>query len=190
MSDTRNLLLSAIGAAALAFAAAPAVQAAQILSDHLVVYNKAGVVKFNIAESESRENPGAIFALPNKLKIDPAFLGQATYLVEPATGQLSDIFGICTCGPKGKLALGFASDSDQAPVTFSTNNPIVYTEFKAGPYDATFYLSPKLKAAGWTAYFYSDGASVPEPGTWALMLTGAALTGFALRRRAARLAAA
>ncbi|WIM06106.1 MAG: PEP-CTERM sorting domain-containing protein [Candidatus Nitricoxidivorans perseverans] len=45
-----------------------------------------------------------------------------------------------------------------------------------------------LKSNAYYAWAVRDGAPIPEPGEWALMLSGLGLVGFMARRRAARLA--
>ena len=57
------------------------------------------------------------------------------------------------------------------------------TFLEHGPIDVTRYLDPSLQAGGWTASFTSGG--VPEPATWAMMLTGFGGLGALMRRRRA-----
>ncbi len=167
------------GALALAasLAAAPA-HAGVAASDVLNVFDGSGaLVSQTVALEDGSEDPGFIYVNPTL--IDPNQFGNATVLRE-SDGSDSDIFGICTCGPNGDLAFGFASDSETLGVNFGTF-PRTFFEGVGGPFDATLYLDQGLQAAGWTATFTSDG--VPEPATWAIMLIGFGGIGALLRRR-------
>lgn len=170
----KNSLRTALIGTAVAAFATPA-SAIPVISDWLNVYDGHKTLVESAILDEHGENAGSIVAL--SVAIDPGQFGNATVLREP-NGQDSDIFGICTCGVGGALALGFASDEEGHGVSFG----VFARTFKenAFRYDATLYLAPDLQARGWTAFFSSDA---PEPGSWAMMIAGFGLVGAALRRR-------
>jgi hypothetical protein len=151
------------------------------VSDQLLVLDGSGHFIDRPIEFEPGENAGQIFT--TSVAIDPSQFGNATVLTDGLNGPASDIFGICTCGPGGTLALGFASDSETQSVNFGVF-PRTFVE--AGPISATLYLAPALQAQGWTATFTSDVADgVPELSTWAMMILGFGSVGLRLRRRSA-----
>ena len=169
-----SALLACAGALALA---SPVAASPVPVSDYLKVFDGSGaLVEQALAFEDGSENPGFIYTLTTA--IDASQFGNATVLRE-ADGSDSDIYGICTCGPGGALALGFASDSEASGVNFGSF-PRTFPE--AGPISATLYLDPALQAAGWTATFWSD-SDVPEPAVWALMIVGFGFVGVGLRRR-------
>jgi hypothetical protein len=180
--------LACAAAALLALGAASSASAGAVpVSDQLLVLDGNGNFVDEVLALEPSETADQIYFIdPAVAPIDPSQFGNPTNLLEP-DGSFSDIFGICTCGPGGALALGFNSDSETAPAAFAGVGTIFLPEH-AGWYDATMYLDPALQAAGWTAKFASD-VDVPEPATWALMLVGVGGLGAALRRRSAASAA-
>jgi hypothetical protein len=145
-------------------------------SDCLVVFDAAGVV-FSFVTATEVENPQTVFTVPG-VAPDPARIGFPTNLIEPGgSNMFSDIFGVASLD--GALFLAFSSD-DEVTVPFLPIGPISRSETTAGPYDATMYLSPTLRSAGFTAQFFSD-VEVPEPPSPILVASG--LLGLALIRR-------
>jgi hypothetical protein len=174
--------LACAAAALLALGAASSASAGAVkVSDQLLVLDGNGAFVDEVLAFEPGEDPNQIFTIdPAVVAIDPSQFGNPTNLVEK-DGSFSDIFGICNCG--GQLMLAFNSDSEAAPAAFAGVGSIFLPEHK-GWYDATMYLDPSLRAAGWTAKFASD-VEVPEPSTWAMMILGLGALGVALRRRSA-----
>ena len=154
-----------------------AAAAAPAPSDTMKVFDGAGNLVASASQDEASEIAGTIVVTP--IAVDASQFGNATNLVEPSTGLFSDVFGICTCGQDGTLALGFASDTESTAVDFGTF-PLHFIE-GARAYDATQYLDAGLRAQGYTAWFTSD--SVPEPASWAFMMLGLGGVGATLRRR-------
>ena len=148
-------------------------------SDSVTVFDSTGAVVVSVGIPDSLEDGLTIVTVP--IGIDASQYGNATNLVEPGhpANGFSDVVGICGCGVGGALALGFVSDTENTPVNFG-GFPRTFVE--NGPIDITLYLDTGLQAQGYTAQFASD-SEVPEPATWALMLTGFGLAGAGLRRR-------
>jgi hypothetical protein len=154
-------------------------------SDVMTVFDGSHDIVDQQVVFELDEDPTNI--ITSTVAIDPSQFGNATVLIEPGTGQPSDIVGVCACGVGGALMLGFESDGDPGPVFVPGAFPRTFVEAKK-PVDITLYLAPALQAQGWTATFSSD-LEVPEPATWALMLVGLGAIGYAARsRRPARTA--
>lgn len=174
-----SIKLAGAFAAAVSLAALGASTSASAqVSDTLTVFDPLGNIVASASITEALEDAGTIVVVP--IGIDAAQFGNATNLVE-LNGNFSDIFGICTCGPNGALALGIASDTETQGVNFGSF-PRTFPEGN-GVFSATLYLDPALQAQGFTATFTSD-PSVPEPATWAMMIAGFGLVGVAMRRKA------
>ena len=165
-------------------AAAPAQAAGAPPSDSLIIFDATGAIFEAVYGFELGEDATAIHT--STVAIDATQFGNATTLTERNTNNFSDIVGICTCGANGAFALGFASDSETQSVNYGT---FPRTFLEHGPIDVTLYLDPSLRSTGWTATFTSDGG-VPEPATWAMMLTGFGGLGALMRRRRALAVAA
>ena len=124
-------------------------------SDCMLVFDGTGALVASTTVAEAVEDPNAVYTVPG-IAIDPAQFGNATTLIEAgsnsATGPFSDIFGVASTG--GGLFLAFSSDNE-VTTPFGSQGAIFLQETIAGPYDATMYLDPMLRAAGWTAQFSS-----------------------------------
>ena len=154
---------------------------AQAASDTFTVFDPSGQIFVSVSLDEAGEDAGTIIVVP--VAFNAALFGDATNLTEP-DGTFSDIFGVCTCGVGGALALGFASDTDTNGVNFGSF-PRTFAEGN-GIFDATIYLDLDLQRQGYTAQFISDVESaVPEPATWAMMLFGFGIMGVGIRRQKA-----
>ena len=111
-------------------------------------------------------------------------LSSFNYAVTP--GQLFTIYTfIPASGPANgrgaRLVYGYASGFDEE------GNPIAVGLAYAGGYNAITYGNGADVVTGFDRGFrtYVDVAGVPEPASWALLLTGFGATGGALRRRRA-----
>lgn len=178
MGSTAMKLKNLLAGAALAIGLIlPA--SAQAASDTFTVYDALGNIFVSVSLDDSVENAGTIITVP--VAFNAALFGDATNLTEPG-GGFSDIFGICTCGIGGALALGFASDTETQAVNFGSF-PRTFAEGN-GIFDATRYLDSDLQRQGYSAQFVSDVESaVPEPATWAMMLFGFGIMGVGIRRQ-------
>ena len=155
------------------------------LSDWLRVYDPSGNIYAEVSVLESQEVAGQIYYIDDPNLIDLAQFGNYTALIEPGgnpnTGPFSDSFGIASVS--GGLYLAFSSDTDVGGDPFGIDAPIKLFE-TGGIYDATMYLSPQLRTAGYTAAFWSDTEQhgVPDAGA-TIGLLGLALTGLGLLRK-------
>jgi hypothetical protein len=186
--------------------AAPAAAQTQP-SDQLIVYDANHVVKKNITVIDTTEKPRFIGA---GVAGNAALWGNFVSFqdVGPNT-RISDIVGIYqkVTATGTKYLFGFASDTESVSPSFNgwvkpgVAPPPAITE-PTSMIDVSQYLSPKLQAAGWHAFFGSDveatGAAVagpstvPEPASWAMLLLGLGGVGAILRsaRRKAAIATA
>jgi hypothetical protein len=100
---------------------------------------------------------------------DAATEGVWQWLVGPETGQI--FFG------PGAPAGSYANWSSGNPTSDPTKN---FLATFGGVSQEWFDTAPQ--SLGYVVEYSLIAASVPEPGTWAMMLAGAGLVGFALRR--------
>jgi len=95
-----------------------------------------------------------MFVYPDPTAADPSQLGNATALLE-SDGSISDIFGVISDGTNFFLA--FSSDGeDGSPPQWPDDPQIFIQEDPINGHDATMYLSPDLRAAGYMLTFFSD----------------------------------
>ncbi len=167
---------------ALAVVAPAQAQLAGSPSDSLIIRDATGAIFEAVYGFELGEDPTTVHS--SSVAIDSSQFGNATTLTEGKQAKFSDIVGIYANG-NGGMFLSFASDSATQAVNFGT---FPRTVRENGPIDVSLYLAPSLQANGWTATFTSDG--VPEPATWAMMLTGFGGLGALMRRRRALAVAA
>lgn len=172
-----------------------------IQSDRLTVFNAAGAIVGQVGVNEDgsifglnaavlhtfpnptgSEAPSDVYYINDITLPDPLRFGFATALLEFAGGAVSDLFGVVNVGSVSApvYGLGFASDSEVAPVRFSFTSSLIET---GAPVSATSYLAAPLRSAGYTATFESDLSEVPEPGSWPLFATCLAVLGYSIRKR-------
>jgi len=185
---TRNLVLSiALCTAATPILAAPLAETPCTIgngcqSDRLWVLDPTGAQAYGKPVQEDGEVPNAIYYIGVTGLIDRTMYGKPDILLEPPEFlAISDVAGVVFVG--GDYFLGFKSDSDTGvpPITFGTGKPTYMNEPDARV-DVTKFLDPGLRNAGYTAYFRSDVADVPEPAT--VVLLGAGLfVAVAVRKR-------
>lgn len=155
-------------------------------SDVMTVYNPNGTIFQQIFAFGNEELNNIYYFDPASVPVDSSQFGNYTSLYE-ANGDYSDTFGIATLG--GNLVvLAFSSDPQStlypnAGISFIETagavNPVPENDpYLTTPYNATFYLSPDMQAAGYTATFQSD---VPEASD--LLLLSAGLLGLGIMRR-------
>jgi hypothetical protein len=184
--------------AAAAFAAATVVPnpALASVSDEMIVYDPGGAIYARLPASENQEG-GLYHFDPSVILPDSVRYYDYTLVYEPDGTTVSDVFGVMDIGSmfNSILVLGFTSDPLPIPSVpwayFGYYNPFASVVVE-GPdgclADATKYLPPDLRAAGWTATFSSDGDAVPEPATlivWSVLgATGAGLGVWRKRKRA------
>ena len=103
-----------------------------------------------------------------------------------------EIFHSASPGGGEFLNISFAASNLSSLSIFGRtdagNNRDVYNVTIFNALGSTLY-SGQLSAVGQTATVNFDAAVVPEPGSWALMVLGFGLVGFAARRRSASAAA-
>ena len=157
---------------------------AALVYDTITVYDGAGSVIGSVVATpaEVAANPNGVFYVSG-VAVDQSQFGNYGIVLAGVTPV--DIFGIGTPGPDGfDLAFGPGGQAAGYPV----QNPVADTGL---PISMTMYLAPALQSAGDTAYFTATGnLTVPEPGTWVMMLLGVAAIGIATRRRTAGAAVA
>ena len=184
-----DVFAAAILFEALALGAGPA-KAGLIISDAMYVYDPAGAI---IASLEVSDDGDGLLQLlmTGDVQIDPAMVDVISFVRDPASLALSDVFGLACVGggdcQGNPHYLAFVSNIDPNPLVFDPHVPFTAVNIVeisgGGPYDATPYLSPDWRNSGYRAAFYSYG-EVPEPSTIALIsMALLSLFGFGLMRR-------
>jgi hypothetical protein len=158
------------------------------ISDQLVVFDQNGQI-VDFATAFEGQVEGHINVIGTDLANNDLLNGfPPTALVEPGTGLVSDIFGVCQTCRDGEPGLAFVSDTT-APldptVAFGgpAGYPAIFLTETAGPFSATIYLRPEFQADHWTAQFTSDLDVTPLPAALPLFATGLGLMGLLAKRR-------
>lgn len=156
-------------------------------SDAMAVCAPNGTLYDYLSVTEADEVAGFVYTL-SVAAPDPAEWDYPTTFCEfdapePCSTRLpsqdySDIFGVVGNGITFNLA--FSSDDECGLVV--GNGGYYFVREPMGWYEATMYLAPSLRTAGYSAWFISD-SGVPEPSSVVLLLTGVAMLGFLSRRR-------
>lgn len=174
--------LSMVGAGALAVGALPQV-ARGAVSDSMIVARpgQSPIEQQTIDETLETLSPDAVWTIDHTT-VSPALFGHPTILLEPGTGQISDIFGVAR-DPAGNYYLGFMSDAeggstapgstwfDTAQAWFGPAGGWLPGGIEGGlgvngvTGNADPYLNPLLLGLGYHATFTSDVEPVPEPTT-------------------------
>ena len=141
---------------------------ADTLSDSITVYATDGTVFATATVIETVESANQIYFIDIPDLVDTSQFGNATALIELGTGTFSDVFGVAST--HGSLFLAFTSDTETVPAAFGALAAVRLLEDRA-QFDATMYVAPRLREAGYTAAFFSDISEVPEPSSVALLET-------------------
>ena len=146
--------------------------------DRLSVFDQSGAVfaSVSLSEREALLDPTRIVFIDRAGLADPAQLGNSTTVLGPG-GTFLDVFGVADIGAGPVLAFN----------TFNPGSPFgaqsaLFVPLGNGTFDATMYLSPTFRDAGFSAEF----AAVPLPGTLPLMgvcLIAVVLVGGAAKAR-------
>lgn len=152
------------------------------VSDWLKVWDGHGNLVAEVQATEADEianGSSHIYSISSSLvPVDSSQFGNYTSVQEPGSTGLSDIFGVAHSGTDYYLA--FQSDTDSSALGVPANK--ITVQETSSPVDATMYLSPSLRDAGYTAQFFSDVESVPDAGTTAGLLS-LGLMGLGLLRK-------
>jgi hypothetical protein len=192
--------LLACGCLALLGASIPAFAAA--LSDSLTVFDSAGRIvdrlelyedgsiicwhvncaQFQAVPGVTGEDPASVYYFTDVL-VNPVNPGVTSVFEGDGSGNFSDIFGIANLPNLGSF-LGFLSDNETVAAFGQGVFSVTEDPFLGGTWDATQYLDTGTNSGqvGWTAQFFSDGDSTPEPGTFSLLACGALLAGLRARK--------
>jgi len=165
-----------LGAGLLAAMTSPAAPA---YSDWFRVYNPARGIyaEVGITGADEAAFPGSPWVINQTALADPSQLGNYTRVMEGT--RLSDVFGVASDGTDFYLTFMSALNPDDLG-TWGPGIPDNLVVQETGvPLDATRYLDPGLRAAGYTAEFYS---SVPDAGS-SLALFALGLAGVVRQRR-------
>jgi len=181
----RTLGLLVIGAALLLAAGGRADANGVGISDALTVFSPTGTVFAQVAVSESAEVAGQVYFIDIDGLADPQMADSPTELLEPDSGLVSDIFGVRLGVAESFYYLYFQSDSEGPSLGDNIGSVNQLTEVPGMVYNATRYLAPGFRDAGYTATFVSDADvdPVPEPVTVASMVLGLGVLVRYVRRR-------
>jgi len=174
----RRLLVSAITTLMLAFCS---LRSEAAIADSITVFDPQGNVfqsPFGEAFVSVDTETGDIVSLNIPNLTDPLQEGpgHATALTDNK-GNLTDVFGVIN----GELA--FASGPIQSPGSVLSVVAVIIPQ-DSGLFSATMYLSPDLRAEGYTAQFFSAPSSVPSvpDGGATSALLGLSVSGLVLLR--------
>jgi hypothetical protein len=180
----RCFLLLSLLLGAIPLLATPCTIANGCLSDRLWIVDPTGKQVYGKPVHEYSEVGNQIYFINVPTLIDPTLYGHPTVMLEPpGYTAVSDVVGVVFVG--GSFFFGFKSDSDNGvPVTFGGGSPVFINELPHSTVIVTRYLTPQMRAAGYTAFFRSDFTDTPEPATLAML--GAGLAGLVLARKRVR----
>lgn len=129
----------------------------------------------------------ATFQLDSNPIPDVAFNGTGFYLFDRAFSRAST--GIADIDFSNSTSSGGLVIFDDRAVRYilSASGPQLYTGTEAAPMfrTGTFALTDDFGTGSYTLNIASAIGAVPEPATWAMMLAGFGMIGFAARKRSA-----
>src|SRR4051812_597675 len=163
MSTPRLTFLTALAAVALALTT-PAASAGTILlpSDVFTVYDGSLNIVYQQFINEFDETQNNFFVTP--IAGDSSQVDSPIFLLEP-NRSFSDAFGVVQVPVYDNVGdciainyfVAFESDSEMLFGNTAVGAGVIFVpEGNGGPFDATMYLAPSLRQAGWTASFQSD----------------------------------
>ena len=117
----------------------------------------------SLTEREALLDPARVVFIPTPGLADPAQFGNSTTVVGPG-GTYLDVFGVADLGAGPVLA--FNSFNPGSPFGAQSS---IFLPLGDGNFDATMYLSPSFRDAGYTAEF----VAVPSPASLPLVAIGA-----------------
>ena len=192
MSSVRSIVQRAAAALACAAAAAGSAHAIDI---HVGSYAKSGIGAEFATPYDTFSFVGSSFTIPASTVPVAVSLGSYSFEVGPncygctLTPSLDALIDITVDGVTRQFDLPYAwySSGPSDFLTFSTPAPVVFDFDSLGLVTIVIDKPPLLWSSGATVY---GGLSatvtttpVPEPGTFALLLSGFAAIGFVARRR-------
>ncbi len=136
-----------------------------------------------IADFQNRTNDQGLYILNGALNYYPVITGSDT--IAPSTyftvTLVRDASNMLTGYLNGMQQWSFLDSSGLAVINGSLD--LFRDDFQVGPHESSGGVVDYIQLS------VPDGGAVPEPATWALMITGFGLAGVALRRRRVAIAA-